>query len=147
MVDNKAKGYADRINPPVLIGGPAIKQEAIERINSGASATEEDGKMKKCEDIECIYYNNLFMGNCTKHHKLCECGRYTALTAQKDAVADVRCNDGLDCLAATKERVEKAGIERERIVYNMPRGEDQDVALQLLANYFLRDMLEIWKAN
>lgn len=28
--DNKAKGYADRIGPPILIGTPVVKQEVIE---------------------------------------------------------------------------------------------------------------------
>lgn len=29
-IDNKAKGYADRINPPMLIGAPSVDQKVIE---------------------------------------------------------------------------------------------------------------------
>jgi hypothetical protein len=78
-------------------------------LNSTAFATRRDGNMigsgEQCGNKKCIEFDEEEDSRCLKRDWPEECKRYEPLKGNKDPVADVLCNVGLDTLFFMEKRL------------------------------------------
>lgn len=115
-------------------------------INSGASATEEDGKMKgsgeQCGNDQCVHFDEKEDSRCIKRDWPEECKLYTPLKDDKEPVADVPCNDGL----SLPDALDNLLLEARGIAKTLADNAKHDLCLES-ADYWYdieKDILDVY---